>query len=239
MILKDGIEAVFFDLDGTLAHFDYDEFANLYFTKIGQKAATLGLDPKAAVKYVWDATKLTFMNDGSRNNDEVFWDKFTELIAQDGKPFRKEFDKFYETEFDTIKSVTTPNPYARKLIDLLLEKGIKIIVATNPVFPRTANLKRLGWVDLKGEDFIHITSYENSSYCKPNPKYYGEILEKCGLKAENCIMIGNDVAEDMAAKKAGLDVYLVTDCLINKNNEDISGYRKSSFKELYDSIAAE
>lgn len=50
-------------------------------------------------------------------------------------------------------------------------------------------------------------------------------------------MVGNDVTEDMeAAQKAGLNVFLLTDCLINKERRDISVYPRGSFEQLIDFI---
>ena len=44
-------------------------------------------------------------------------------------------------------------------------------------------------------------------------------------------MIGNDVTEDMVAEKLGMKVFLITDCMINKENKDISMYPSGSFKD--------
>lgn len=35
-------------------------------------------------------------------------------------------------------------------------------------------------------------------------------------------MVGNDVNEDMVAETLGMKVFLLTDCLLNKDNKDIS-----------------
>ena len=85
-------------------------------------------------------------------------------------------------------------------------------------------------------DFEFITTYDNSSFCKPNPDYYREILGKLGLNAGECLMVGNDVNEDMIAQTLGMQVFLLTDCLINKENRDISQYPYGSFPELMDYI---
>ena len=50
-------------------------------------------------------------------------------------------------------------------------------------------------------------------------------------------MVGNDVSEDMIAESAGMSVFLMTDCIINKENRDISGYTKGGFDELIKHIA--
>ena len=81
-----------------------------------------------------------------------------------------------------------------------------------------------------------ITTYENSSYSKPSEGYYREILEKLELAPEECLMVGNDTRDDMSADSLGMRVFLLTDCLINENNVDISKYPHGSFFELCEYI---
>lgn len=45
-------------------------------------------------------------------------------------------------------------------------------------------------------------------------------------------MVGNDVTEDMVAETLGMKVFLLTDCLINKENKDISVYPHGDFAQL-------
>ena len=45
-------------------------------------------------------------------------------------------------------------------------------------------------------------------------------------------MVGNDVSEDMIAAQLGMQVFLLTDCMINKDNIDISQYPHGSFDAL-------
>lgn len=76
------------------------------------------------------------------------------------------------------------------------------------------------------------TTYENSCYCKPNLQYYRSILQQLDIPADECLMVGNDVGEDMVAQELGMDVFLLTDCLINRRNEEISHYPQGGFSEL-------
>ena len=59
-----------------------------------------------------------------------------------------------------------------------------------------------------------------------------QILQELDLRAEECVMVGNDVQEDMIARTLGMKVFLLTDCLINKAGEDISQYPHGSFTQL-------
>ena len=49
-------------------------------------------------------------------------------------------------------------------------------------------------------------------------------------------MIGNDVEEDMVAEKLGINVFLLTNCLINKNNKNINQFPHGDFDELLSHI---
>lgn len=45
-------------------------------------------------------------------------------------------------------------------------------------------------------------------------------------------MVGNDATEDMAAREVGMDVFLLTDCLINAKNRDLNAYPRGDFAAL-------
>ena len=95
------------------------------------------------------------------------------------------------------------------------EKAGKVILATNPIFPKVAVDTRLSWLGLKASDFDLVTTYENSCHCKPNPAYYREILYAMNLEPWNCVMIGNDIKEDYnAAVSIGIKTYIVKDYAI-------------------------
>ena len=109
-------------------------------------------------------------------------------------------------------------------------------LATNPLFPAVATESRIRWTGLEPDEFEFYTTYENIGWCKPNLDYYREVLRRAGVTAEDCLMVGNDVGEDMVAAELGMDVFLITDCLINKTGEDISKYPNGSFEELREYI---
>jgi FMN phosphatase YigB (HAD superfamily) len=118
------------------------------------------------------------------------------------------------------------------LIDGLNARGLRLVLATNPIFPAVATHSRVRWAGLTPEDFNHITTYENSRFCKPNPAYYRDILDNLGLKAEECVMVGNDEGEDGAAALLGLPVFLLTDCLIAREGADTTGMPRGGFPQL-------
>ena len=79
-------------------------------------------------------------------------------------------------------------------------------------------MNRIRWGGLDSKDFKVITTYETCCYCKPNLEYYRGILEAFSMDPEECLMIGNDVSEDLSIRKLGVKTYLVTDTMENKKN---------------------
>ena len=230
------IKAVLFDLDGTLLPMDQDEFLKKYLTLLTIKTAPLGYPSENFAKSVMLATYDMIKNDGTQNNEEVFWSSFAKIYGDKVYDDKVKFDEFYENEFDLAREHCGVNPESARLIKKLQENNIKCILATNPVFPQVATKRRIAWAGLSYDDFELVTTYENIGYCKPNTEYFAEILRRYDLNPQECVMVGNDVDDDMVASKIGLNVFLLTDCLINKNKADISCYAQGGFKELEEYI---
>ena len=138
----------------------------------------------------------------------------------------------YQEEFDKVRAVCGYTPEAAETVRALKEKGYRVILATNPIFPAIATQKRIRWAGMEPEDFELITTYNNIGYCKPNLDYYRAVIGKLGVKAEECLMVGNDVQEDMITEQLGMKVFLLTRDLINRGDEDISSYPQGGFDEL-------
>ncbi len=209
---KKNIEAVLFDLDGTLLPLEQNIFSKQYFTALIPYATNMGVPKETFIVGIEKMLK----NDGSRTNADAFWNTYEEITGKKRDDIEERLADFYYTEFKKLRQYTFSNAeaelHARQMVDAARRNGKKVIVATNPVLPMIAHIERLSWIGLKEEDFELITGYENSMYCKPNPKYYIEICEKIGVAPENCLMIGNDESDDMkGASAAGMLCFLVTD----------------------------
>lgn len=215
---------ILFDLDGTLLQMDQNLFIKKYLEALASSFTTKGYEPNELVKIVLTGTEEMIKNTGNCSNEEVFWKVFQKTYGEKSVQDRQDFDKFYQKEFKTLKKYCKENNVASDIVKTLKKAGHRLVIASNPVFPLTAQRERMAWAGLDYEDFDLITSYENSFHCKPNPQYYQDILTKLGVSADECLMIGNDVQEDMVAKTIGIKVFLVTTCLLNREEVDIEIY---------------
>ena len=226
------IKVVLFDLDGTLLPMDQDTFIKAYLGGMAKKLAPHGYDSDTLVKAVYAGMKAMTGNDGSCTNEEAFWDAFTGILGEQVKEDMPIFDDFYRKEFQGVKNICGFLPEAAQTVRKLKEMGYRVALATTPMFPSIATESRIRWAGLEPEDFEIFTTYENYHYCKPNLNYYREVVEKLGVKPEECLMVGNDVGEDMVTEELGMKVFLMPADLINKVGKDVSKYPQGNFEDL-------
>ena len=197
-----------------------DEFVREYFSLLCKRFVPLGYDKDRLIKTFWAGTKKMTGNDGTRTNEEVFWEVFSKEYGTEKLKDKVLFDDFYLTDFKKIKAFCRENEWARKIINFVKEAELKTILASNPVFPKAGMITRLEFVGLKGEDFDYVSGYETSDYAKPNPKYFSELLSQNGLSADEVIFFGNNEKEDIEpASAAGIRSYAIGDCVIRKSPE--------------------
>ena len=230
------MKTILFDLDGTLLPLSMDNFRKVYFPLLVKKGMEMGIDKDKMKMGVLGGLEAMVKNDGSKTNEDVFWQFFENSTGVPKEKVEKDFESFYNNEFLALKDVCTETDISRKIVDVLKQKGYKLILATNPILPLNAAKNRMAFVGLKPDDFEYITGFENSTYCKPNVNYYSEILEKNNLNAEDCLMVGNNVLEDMVAEKLGLETFLITDVLENEFNLDYSKYNQGSLEDFYKKV---
>lgn len=226
------ITTILFDLDGTLLPMDQDIFVKAYMKGLAATAAPLGYEPNSFVKGVMSGTVAMVKNDGAQSNETVFWNALAEMVGDRIKSQTDIFDEFYQTDFQKVSEVCGYSSKAAEVIKAAKDAGFRVALATNPLFPVMATESRIRWAGLEPEEFEFFTTFENSNYCKPNLNYYREVCNRIGVSPEECLMVGNDVSDDMVAEQLGMKVFLITDCLINKENKDISVYPNGSFDEL-------
>ncbi len=228
------IHTFLFDLDGTLLPMENHKFVHAYFHGVEKKAAAAGYEPKTFMKAFMAGSDAMAHNDGSRSNKDVFFDIFLKELGINGDDkLYNLFIDFYLNEYlDIVRQECPVNPYAAEVIRKLSDKKYQLALATNPFFPIEAVSGRIKCAGLEPDSFKIITTYDAYNNCKPDPAYFMEILSRMNAAPEDSIMVGNDFEMDMAAGKCGMDLFLVTDCLENAEDQDISIYRHGTLRDL-------
>lgn len=229
------VNTILFDLDGTLLRMGQKEFIEAYISRLTKVFARMGYDAKAAVDALWAGTAAMVRNDGGALNRERFWKSFAEkLNLSEDEITRAEAacDNFYQNEFEEVKSIAEYTDISANLVRDAADKGYLVALATNPLFPLCAVETRLSWIGLTASDFAHVTHYGNSTFCKPNPEYYREVLRAIKREPQECLMIGNNPAEDMVACSLGMEGFLVSGHVEGEFDSDNTPFKQGTLDEL-------
>ena len=220
------INTILFDLDGTLLPMDIKVFEKVYFGSLARHF-TDKHDMQSFIALIWGATKAMVANTEHRTNEEVFMEAMKLMVHEQLEEYQARFRHFYQTDFDAVRQSVSRNEDILVAVKMLKEKGYQLVIATNPMFPRFAILKRIEWAGLDIEDFSYVTSFEDNHYCKPQPKFYQEVLSEIGKSASECLMVGNDTVEDLIASKLNIATYLIEDHAIIREDSFVPTYQGS------------
>ncbi len=208
------LSAVLFDLDGTLLDIDLNPFLNDYFTVLGPVVAgVLGHDPNdsTGLRAVISATEFMSGLHVGQTNRDAFNAEFERLTGTDlhAPEHQAVLDRFYAETFPTLRGAMGPRLGAVEVVETALGLGLKVAIATNPIFPMTAVRERMRWAGLEHSGVHVVTAYEEMCATKPHPAYYTQTAELLGVDPQTCIMVGDDRVLDMSAADIGMRTFFV------------------------------
>ena len=228
-------KTILFDLDGTLLPMDFHAFMKTYFTMMGYTFKDV-LDPHVMIDYINQATEETVLTNNGRRNEEIFMEHFNTLIDEDVSEYIPRWSAFYDEGFMKCKDHTWQNQEIQEAVKILQDKGYTLAIATNPLLPLKSNIHRINWAGFDQSDFAYISSFEQNAYCKPFLEFYTEVTDALGVSPEDCYMIGNDVTEDLVARKLGMTTYLITDCKLNRKETKYETDHEGTYVEFLDFV---
>lgn len=206
------IRAVLFDLDDTLLRLNLTAFIARY---VAGAARLLGeaarVSPAAlGLPYVRSFLAIDSQDrQDSLTNEQLFNQTFFSAcgIPLDDPAIRDLVD-YYEREivpgFSGGVVSARPVEGARRAIDAVWASGLTCALATNPTFSLACDLARMGWAGVGEDDFALVSTYSNSTRCKPSVRYYQEFANQLGVRLEECLMVGNDARRDIVRPDCGL-----------------------------------
>lgn len=210
---------ILFDLDGTLTKMDTDSFEKDY-TKLIVQYFSQWMKVEDAISSFKEAVKvMTVVNDGRTNKDK-FYSCFEGKTTIPLSEIQSKEKEFYETQFLHLEGHIDCNENMHEATKLLKEKGMEMLLATNPLFPQIATYTRMKWANYSPDDFKLVTTFEDCHYTKYHKEYYQlDILDRFDLKAEDCLMVGNNTMEDGLAASLGIKTIIISDEIIDSGDK--------------------
>lgn len=193
------IKTILFDLDDTLLGNNMDAFLPHYFALLDKYAARHVGVADFLPSVLKASEKMTRNTDPTLMNNEVFWQEINKLIDVDRAEAEPLFDKFYRGEFNQLQGFTETLPATVDLMRTCFRNGYEVVIATNPMFPRTSVEARLDWAGIPVSDFPYklVTTIENMHATKPHQAYYEEILSEINCSPTDALMVGDDWQRDI------------------------------------------
>lgn len=207
------VRAILFDLDGTLLDLDLGGFLKRYFAALDEASAPLAAahPPGEFMASLHRAVGRMMEPHPGETNEQTFYRELLETTGVDLRLHWPLYERFYRDVFPSLAGTSGPASGAREVVMTAFELGLKVAIATNPIFPRVAVEHRLAWAGLADLEFDAITTYEAMVACKPHADYYRQTAAMLGVSPAECMMVGDDRALDMPAADVGMRTFYVGD----------------------------
>jgi len=187
------------DLDDTLLDSNMDTFLPVYFQALSGFLKDEVEPEKMLPAFLSGTGKMMANEDPSRTLQQVFDAEFFPKVGIPRDELQPRIAQFYEEAFPALSYLTRPRPEAVEMVLWALEQGIRLAIATNPLFPVAAIHHRMRWAGLPPEDFpfLVVSAFEAFHFAKPGPAYFAEMLGRMGWPEGPVLMVGDDIVRDL------------------------------------------
>jgi FMN phosphatase YigB (HAD superfamily) len=170
--------------------------------------------------------------DSDRTLENILLEVLESELAILPERYAECLEQFYQNDLETLSPLVTGHSLSSRLVESSLARGWKVVLATNPIFPRVVIDARLAWGGLDGDAFHHVTAYEIAHFCKPSPRFFDEIVDQLHIPAERCLMVGNDTLHDLSASQVGMQTCLLTPWCIKRSGRHFKADWQGRHEEL-------
>ena len=202
------IRTVLFDLDGTLLDIDVDNFIETYTRSVAERLMPddkeRGLAVLAGSTYAMLAPEV---NEDS--NQACLLRKLSDTLDRSPADLWRAIHHASKEILPGLRAMAKPIAGAADVVRAMHERGLKVVVATMPIYPRDVMLERLRWAGVQSDWIDHVACLEANRSAKPHRSYFLEMADAVGAQAEECLMVGDDEDQDMPALSAGMAVHLL------------------------------
>jgi FMN phosphatase YigB (HAD superfamily) len=198
------------DLDDTLLNTNLDAFTPAYFQALSQHMASHTAPDRMLQALLAGVNLMNENEDPTHTLEEIFDTDFYAKLGASKHDLIHIIEDFYDNIFPQLGRHTRQRPAAVPFVEWAFARGYRLAIATDPLFPRKATYHRLRWAGFAPERFELVSTFEHFHFSKMHSAYYAEVLGQLGWPEGPVLMVGNDVARDLApAHELGLKTYFI------------------------------
>ena len=211
LLLKNSMSlTLLLDLDDTLLNTNLPAFMPAYFQALADHVCGHVPSEKFLRALIGGVNRMNENEDPRLTLREVFESYFHPALDIPSNELQDVLEGFYDRVFPSLHSHTSPIPGASDFVDWAVTAGMRIAIATDPLFPIKATHHRLRWAGFEPERFQLVSAFEDFHFAKSHPAYYAEVLGRMGWQDGPALMVGNDPTRDiLSAQRLGLKTFFI------------------------------
>jgi FMN phosphatase YigB (HAD superfamily) len=201
-------DALLLDLDGTLLDLDGNEFLDAYCRVVADGMAPVA-DPSHFLEVLMSAAIPVMVDPhpGQRNRD-VLWEALARSLEVPRDCLEAQYRDVLAGDLSRIAPGGGPRDGARELVTTARSLGLKLAIATMPIYPLAVVRERLrrGRLDTVPWDVVATDEFQA---VKPHPDYFLELAKRLAVNPERCLVVGDDYFQDIPARRVGMATFYV------------------------------
>ena len=202
------IQAILFELEGTLINMDTADFMRNYLGILAPRFAHLISPDKFSKQLLKSMETSQSEPKPGQTNMQTFYDDFSKATGHSFQILRPLFEAFYESDFPALRCLVQAIPQGVKVVEYAIQQGFLTALASNPVLPLCAMQENVRWAGLMPEQFKVIPALDNFHFFKSQLGFYQEIAESLGVTPESCLLVSGQ-PQDILCQRLGMKMFFV------------------------------
>ena len=227
MLTRHDIQAILFDLDGTLV----DSLKDLQVA-VNHALAVLGQEPHDLDRvqtFIGNGVRALLARsllgrevvpgDASEEDRQLALEALIERASDDhGESFQTAYEAFAEYYDAHLTDHTVPYPGVREALESLRSRGLPLAVVSN----KPEGYTRQILADLELEEFFaHVVGGDTTPHPKPHPAPVLHAIEALDLEAPRTLMLGDSPPDLLSGIRAGCTIAAVTYGFVPRERLDV------------------
>ncbi len=204
------VRGVLFDLDNTLVTIDVDAFVEAYSEAMA-RAVLPGEAERGLAVMMGASYRLLSVPDAPETNRERLLGALAADLGLPAEELWQRIETASAAILPGLSRLAAPIPGAAWAVREARARGLRVALATNPIYPRSVVVGRMAWAGLDARDVDVIACLEECRSTKPHPAHFRELAAALGLGPDQCLMVGDDPDQDLPARATGMAVHMVGD----------------------------
>ncbi|KGK86699.1 hydrolase [Desulfosporosinus sp. HMP52] len=223
------IQAILFDIEGTLTNLDMVKFMQNYLGILAPRFSHIISPDKFTKQLIKSMENVQKERNHEQTVMQAFFEDFSKSTGQSVQTLKQIFDRFYTTDFPALRCLVQPNAHGAKVVAKSIQEGFLTAIVSDPLMPLVAIQEQIRWTDLNPEQFKVIASLDNFHYTKPQLEFFNEIAEKLGVRSESCLLVSTH-SKDLICQELGMQVFLIEKALESKNQDHQAGQLEDLYR---------